>query len=61
VKLFGSVTSRDIATALDDQEYDYDYKQIELEEPIKQLGVYNVPLKLHAEVAITIKVWVVKA
>ncbi len=60
-KLFGSVTSRDIATALDDQEYDYDYKQIELEEPIKQLGVYNVPLKLHAEVAITIKVWVVKA
>ncbi len=59
-KLFGSVSARDISDALTEQEHNFDHKQIELEEPIKQLGVYSVPLKLHAEVEITVKVWVVK-
>ena len=37
-----------------------DHKQIMLEEPIKQLGIYTVPVKLHAEVAVDAKVWVVR-
>ncbi|MFH1842699.1 MAG: 50S ribosomal protein L9 [bacterium] len=60
-KLFGSVTGRDIATSLSEQEIEVDHRQVELEEPIKQLGVYSVPVKLHAEVVVNAKVWVVKA
>jgi large subunit ribosomal protein L9 len=60
-KLFGSVTPRDIASALAEQEVEIEHRQVELEEPIKQLGVYSVPVKLHPEVTITVKVWVVKA
>jgi len=59
-KLYGSVTTADIAKALADQKHDFDKKQIMLEEPIKQLGVYTVDLRLHREVAAPIKVWVVK-
>ncbi len=60
-KLFGSVNQRDIADALKSAELDFDHKQIVLEEAIKQLGVYSVPIKLHAEVEVLAKVWVVKA
>ena len=60
-KLFGSVTARDIAEALQKENTELDRKQIDLEEPIKQLGVYSVPVKLHAEVEVTAKVWVVRA
>lgn len=60
-KLFGSVGPRDIIAALAEQDVEFDQKQIELEEPIKQLGVYSVPVKLHQEVQIEAKVWVVKA
>ncbi len=60
-KLFGSVTSRDIAAALQESELEIDHKQVVLEEPIKQLGVYSVPVKLHSEVEVTVKVWVVKS
>ncbi len=60
-KLFGSVTARDIAAAMSEQDLELEHKQIELAEPIKQLGVYSVPVKLHPEVEITAKVWVVKA
>jgi len=59
--LFGSVSNRDIASALTEQDIEVDHKQIELEEPIKQLGVYTVPVKLHPEVEVLAKVWVVKA
>ena len=59
-KLFGSVTARDIAQALQNENVELDHKQIILTEPIKQLGVYNVPVKLHPEVEVTAKVWVVK-
>jgi large subunit ribosomal protein L9 len=59
--LFGSVTNRDIATALTDQDIEVDHKQIDIEEPIKKLGVYTVPVKLHPEVEVLAKVWVVKA
>ena len=59
-KLYGSVTSGDISRELAVQGYDIDRKQILLEEPIKKIGVYNVDIKLHREVGVPIKVWVVK-
>jgi large subunit ribosomal protein L9 len=59
-KLYGSVTSRDIEEALEEEGVSIDRKRIMLEEPIKKLGVYTVPVKLHTEVTGTIKVWVVK-
>jgi len=60
-KLFGSVSSRDIAEALQQSDLTIDHKQVVLEEPIKQLGVYSVPVRLHSEVEVSVKVWVVKA
>jgi large subunit ribosomal protein L9 len=60
-KLFGSVGSRDIAAALTESDLELDHRQVVLEEPIKQLGVYTVPVKLHPEVEVSVKVWVVKA
>lgn len=60
-KLFGSVTARDIAEALAADGKEFEHKQIVLDEPIKQLGVYTVPVKLHAEVQVEAKVWVVKS
>ena len=59
-KLFGSVTARDIAEALESDAVTFDHKMIQLDEAIKQLGVYSVPVKLHSEVEVTAKVWVVK-
>jgi large subunit ribosomal protein L9 len=58
-KLFGSVTARDIAQALGSQGITVDHTQVVLEEPIKQLGVYQIPVKLHQEVEASVKVWVV--
>lgn len=60
-KLYGSVTARDIAEALAADGQTFEHRQIALEEPIKQLGVYSVPVKLHAAVEVVAKVWVVKA
>lgn len=63
-KLFGSITTADIADKLKTDatlDFEVDRKQIELEEPIKALGVYSVPVRLHADVKPEIKVWVVKA
>lgn len=59
-KLFGSVTAGDIAQQLDAQGYHVDRRMIDLHEPIKALGVYRVPLRLHADVRPEIKVWVIK-
>ncbi len=59
-KLFGSVTSQDIARALEKEGMDIDRRKIVLEEPIKELGVFTVNVKLHPEVTGTLKVWVVK-
>jgi large subunit ribosomal protein L9 len=60
-KLFGSVTARDIAEGISSEKATIERRQIVLEEPIKQLGVYTVPVKLHAEVSVEAKVWVVRA
>ena len=59
-KLFGTVTSQDIASALEQEEFSLDKRKIILEEPIKKLGVYNVEVKLHPEVKTDLRVWVVK-
>jgi len=58
-KLFGSVTSMDIAEAFKNQGIDIDKKKIVLEEPIKRLGTYTVNVKLHPEVITTVNVQVI--
>lgn len=55
-QLFGSVTAADIAEALAAQGYEVDKRRIHLEEPIKLIGEYEVHLKLHTDVATTVKV-----
>ena len=59
-KLFGSVTSADIAQQLEAQGIHIEKRQIDLHEPIRTLGVYRVPVRLHADVKPEIKVWVIK-
>jgi large subunit ribosomal protein L9 len=59
-KLFGSVTSRDIAEALAEQKVIVDSKKIHLEEPIKTLGMTEVAVRLGHGVTAKLKVWVVK-
>jgi large subunit ribosomal protein L9 len=59
-KLYGSVTTRDIAEALREQGVTVDSKKIHLEEPIKTLGMTEVPVKLGRGVTANVKVWVVK-
>lgn len=57
-KLFGSVTTMEIAAFLKEQGFDIDRKKMALPEPIKQLGEYSVPVKLHPEVTASLKVQV---
>jgi len=59
-QLFGSVTSKDIAEALEKQGYTIERRKIALEEPIKTLGEFKVPVRLHREVTSEITVHVVK-
>jgi large subunit ribosomal protein L9 len=59
-KLFGTVTAMEIAQALEKEGQEIDKRKIELEEPIKTLGIYTVPVKLHADVTAKVKLWVVK-
>jgi large subunit ribosomal protein L9 len=59
-KVFGSVTTQTIADLLKEKGFDIDRKKIVLDEPIKALGIYTIPIKLHAEVEAKIKLWVVK-
>jgi large subunit ribosomal protein L9 len=57
--LFGSVTSMDIAEALQAKGYEIDRKKIMLKEPIKETGDYTVPIKLHREVTLELPITVV--
>jgi len=57
--LYGSVTTADIADALARKGFDIDRRKLQLPEPIKKLGQYAVPLKLHREVVAAVKVKVV--
>jgi large subunit ribosomal protein L9 len=57
--LYGSVTSSDIADVLTGKGFDFDRRKIVLHEPIKKLGEYEIPVKLHRDVTTSIKVRVV--
>jgi large subunit ribosomal protein L9 len=59
-RLFGSVTTQDIQKALADQNIKIERHDIMLEEPIKALGVYSVPIKLASEIKPEIKLYVIK-
>lgn len=59
-RVFGAITNQNIAELLAEKGYEIDRKKIILEEPIKALGVFEVPIKIHSEVEAKIKVWVVR-
>ena len=59
-QLFGSVTSKDIAEGLAAQNFEIDRRKIQMDEPIKQLGDYKIPVRLHKDVTAEIAVHVVK-
>ena len=59
-KIFGAVTTKMIADALKEKSYDIDHRKIEIGEPIKALGIYDVKIKIHADVTASVKTWVVR-
>jgi len=59
-KLFGSVTANDITELLEKNGIIVDKRMIELENPIKVLGVYTIPIKIEKEVIANLKLWVIK-
>jgi large subunit ribosomal protein L9 len=58
--LFGSVTAMQIAASLREKGIPVDDKQVRLQAPLKEIGVYDVPVQLHPSVESTVKVWVVQ-
>lgn len=58
--LYGSVTSAEIADLLIKEGIEIDRRKIEIDDPIKTTGIFNVPIKIHPEVTAELKVWVVK-
>lgn len=58
-KLFGSVTTIDIERGLKEIGFEIDRRRVIMDHPIKQLGIYKLPVKLHADVTVTIQIWVV--
>ena len=59
-KLYGSVTTADLAAALAAQKLAVDRRHIVLDKPLRELGVFEVPIRLHPEAQTTLKVWVVE-
>ncbi|PIP20052.1 MAG: 50S ribosomal protein L9 [Candidatus Omnitrophica bacterium CG23_combo_of_CG06-09_8_20_14_all_40_11] len=59
-KLYANITSQDLAAALKEEGFNIDKNSIVLDEPIKSLGIYEVPVNLHPEILAKIKVWIVK-
>jgi large subunit ribosomal protein L9 len=59
-RVFGSVTTQNITDLLARQDFVVDRRNILLEEPIKALGVYTVPIKIERDIVANLKVWVVK-
>jgi large subunit ribosomal protein L9 len=53
--LYGSVTSADVADALAAKGFEIDRRKLQLAEPIKKLGDFNIPVKLHRDVVATVK------
>jgi len=59
-KIFGSVTTQMISDALKEKGFDIDKRKIEMDDPIKALGIYEVNVKLHPSISTNVKVWVVR-
>jgi len=60
-RLYGSISSADIVAALQDgNKISVDKSQVQLDEPIKEVGTFDIAIKLHPEVISTIKVWIVE-
>jgi large subunit ribosomal protein L9 len=60
-KLFGSVTKRDIVEALAKEGLTVDRKHIELDEPLRNIGLFSISVRLHREVSATVRVYVIRA
>lgn len=60
-RLFGSVTKRDVAEALAAEGVEIDRKQIVLDDALRSIGLFNVPVRLHREVTATVRVYVIRA
>lgn len=59
-KLYGSISAVEIQKALKEEGIELDKNAIRLDEPIKSLGIYQIPIELHPEVQAELKIWVVK-
>ncbi len=59
-KLYGSITSQEIAASIKEEGFDIDKNSLVLAEPLKSLGIYEIPVKLHPEVSAKVKIWIVK-
>ena len=59
-RMFGSVTQQHIADLLKEKGYEIDRRKIRIDEPVKALGIYTIPITLHARVEANVKLWVVK-
>jgi len=59
-KIFGSVTSQMISDALKEKKYDIEKRKIDLDDPIKALGIYDIKIKLYSDVSAVVKTWVVR-
>jgi len=59
-KIFGSVTSQNIAELIEKEGFRLPKKNVNLEDPIKSLGVYTVPVKVDADIVANVKLWVIR-
>ena len=60
-KPFGSVTAHDVADALAREGIAVEKSAIQLDHPLKALGIYDIPVRIHPNVTVTLKLWIVKA
>jgi large subunit ribosomal protein L9 len=58
-QLYGSVTARDIVEVLGQQGIEVTHKQVQLDEPVRELGIYKIPIKLASGIFAYIRLWVV--
>ncbi len=58
-RLYGSVSARDIVEVLGQQGIEVDRKQVQLDEPVRELGIYKVPVKLASGIYAHVRLWVV--
>ena len=58
-RLYGSVTSRDVAEVLQQQGFEVEYRDVLMTEPFRELGIYKVPIKLASGINAHVRVWVV--